>query len=1297
MTCFFTKVWAGCYVEFSGIHHYCNSQGYDRVAVCGDPKDVMGDWGVGCVHPIMWDINPGMCWFSYAWPVRTTAICTENGGTENQKASAVPQTNNSCTTKGSVIHTDTQVLSEIVSLTGIDFPIVYSSDKVSGYRAWYEVHIPISDSNFFPDSSTLGKNLQLKVAGQTINLSFPVVPDQSYKFIWNGNDQSGNPFSGSQMASISVVDEFNFPVMRMGDSAEIEIRLIDSTSKSDFINLGKRGPKLNYLNLKSMERYSNEILSKVYLGSVFPSASSIGGWHFSIHHHYDPVRKRLFLGNGESLDVKSFTKSSGNHWVVSADRSEVYVFDSNYRHIQTKYGVSGSTKYTFNYNSSYKLTSIVDAFGNTTSIQYSGANPISITSPFDHITLLGTDANGYLNSISNPASETYQISYTSDGLLQTFENPKGVLSTMQYDPTGRLVNNTSSSGSETSLSRAYDKSSQIITSTTAMGRYTSHKIESGIGAYNRESIFPSKTSAFTVIPNGTNGSTHNRIGAFTKYEVKKEDTRFGNSVTMPSFLSIYDGGQTHSVYFDEQPVLADPHDPFSLVTLLKTATFDGKITSSLYTSSSKTTVTNSPLGRETTTVYNSNDQILSQKFSTLIPISYSYDSAGRIQKIEQSSSRAYIFNYDTSTGFLTSIVNPLNQVVTFGHDLAGRIISQTLPDLRVISYSYDLNGNLTGLTPPGRPVHLINFNDFDLPSSYIPPTISAPNATQSTYYYNDDQQLIQVTRPDGQDIDFNFDEITGNLSSIDLTIGVRLFGHNIEGHMNASISEDFVNRNMSYSGNLIYFDSISGPLSYTNSNWYNSNMQLAQEHLNLADPVAYYYDNDNLLIAAGSEIITREAETGFITNVSLGNITENYNYSSDYGELINMTANFNNTTKYAETMTRDALGRIVTRTEKYESGAIKTYVFTYDPAGRLTHMTLDGVLRSQYSYDSNSNRISQTIAGVTKNATYDDQDRLLNFGNKSFSYNLNGEVATMEEGTTTTTLTYDVFGNLKNFSKPDLVITYQVDAHNRRISKKVGEEVQSYFVWNTSNQLVGIADGSGVLLSHFIYGTKAHVPDYMIKSGETFKIVTNHLGSPVMILSEATGASVQSITYDEFGAITSDSAPGFTPFGFAGCLYDVDTKLCRFGARDYDASIGRWLSKDPILFAGGDTNLYGYVLQDPINLIDPSGLCPWCLGAVLGGGYALITGGSVTEIIAGAVLGGLTSGWSVGGQMFFDYITNPSPIDPGSSRPGAPGNNPGSAPSSIPSFPNPGPGSSGGANSCSPSYNGPQISSNGSF
>ena len=88
------------------------------------------------------------------------------------------------------------------------------------------------------------------------------------------------------------------------------------------------------------------------------------------------------------------------------------------------------------------------------------------------------------------------------------------------------------------------------------------------------------------------------------------------------------------------------------------------------------------------------------------------------------------------------------------------------------------------------------------------------------------------------------------------------------------------------------------------------------------------------------------------------------------------------------------------------------------------------------------------------------------------------------------------------------------------------------------------------------------------------------------VVNTETGEIAQRIEYDEFGRVLEDTNPGFQPFGFAGGLYDSDTGLVRFGARDYDAETGRWTSKDPILFDGGDTNLFGYVLNDPINYLD---------------------------------------------------------------------------------------------------------------
>ena len=76
--------------------------------------------------------------------------------------------------------------------------------------------------------------------------------------------------------------------------------------------------------------------------------------------------------------------------------------------------------------------------------------------------------------------------------------------------------------------------------------------------------------------------------------------------------------------------------------------------------------------------------------------------------------------------------------------------------------------------------------------------------------------------------------------------------------------------------------------------------------------------------------------------------------------------------------------------------------------------------------------------------------------------------------------------------------------------------------------------------------------------------------------------------------------PGFQPFGFQSGHYDPDTSLIRFGARWYDPSTGRWLSKDPILLEGG-FNLYAFCGNDPVNFADPGGLDTYKVNRELGG------------------------------------------------------------------------------------------------
>ena len=255
---------------------------------------------------------------------------------------------------------------------------------------------------------------------------------------------------------------------------------------------------------------------------------------------------------------------------------------------------------------------------------------------------------------------------------------------------------------------------------------------------------------------------------------------------------------------------------------------------------------------------------------------------------------------------------------------------------------------------------------------------------------------------------------------------------------------------------------------------------------------------------------------------------------------------------------------------------------------------------------------------------------------------MNGDLKKITDSATNqvTQLTYDQLGHLKVFISPTKHVRYTIDAFDRRIYKKDGNnDIQVIYEWNTDDQLVATLDGSQVLDSIFVYASQAHSPDYMIKGNVNYHIVKDHLGSPVQVINASTGAIVQEVKYDEWGNILSDTNPGFTPFGFAGCLYDQDTKLCRFGARDYDASVGRWLSKDPILFEGQDTNLYGYVMQDPINWIDPTGevlFAPIIGGALVGGGFDLASqllqnGGNLSGVDWGSVGQSAAIGGALGG------------------------------------------------------------------
>src|SRR5208283_2036025 len=172
--------------------------------------------------------------------------------------------------------------------------------------------------------------------------------------------------------------------------------------------------------------------------------------------------------------------------------------------------------------------------------------------------------------------------------------------------------------------------------------------------------------------------------------------------------------------------------------------------------------------------------------------------------------------------------------------------------------------------------------------------------------------------------------------------------------------------------------------------------------------------------------------------------------------------------------------------------------------------------------------------------TYDAQDRLSTYPalNASYPFTANGELVSTTVGSQVTSDTYDVLGNLLHVGLPAALpdgtqtVDYVVDGQNRRVGKKVNGALVQGWLYQDQLRPVAQLDGSGTnVVARFVYGSKTNVPDYMVTSGGTYRILSDHLGSPRLVVDVATGNAIETINYDEFGN-ESDTLAGTLPTGY---------------------------------------------------------------------------------------------------------------------------------------------------------------------
>ena len=462
----------------------------------------------------------------------------------------------------------------------------------------------------------------------------------------------------------------------------------------------------------------------------------------------------------------------------------------------------------------------------------------------------------------------------------------------------------------------------------------------------------------------------------------------------------------------------------------------------------------------------------------------------------------------------------------------------------------------------------------------------------TNYSYNLDRQLTSIARPDGATVNYSYDG-AGRLSSIATPTETINYNYGAStGHLISAVIPGGEELDWTYIGAFKTSETWKGQVTGSVGKSFDKNFWVASETLNGGTPVAFTYDNDGLITGEGAMTITRNAGAGLITATKLGVVSDTWTYDT-FGEPATYTAQASGATIYSATWTLDDLTRI-TALKETAGKTTNSYTYTYDTSDRLSKVVENGNALASYAHDSNSNWQSVTTASGTSTATVDAQDRLQTYGSLTFTYGANGELASQVNGAQSTSYTYDALGNLIAVTLPDgTALGYMVDGQNRRVGVTVNGVLTTGYLWD-GGQLVAQLDGSNNIVSQFVWGTRHNIPDYMISKGVTYRFVADATGSPRLIVNTTSGAIAEEIDYGPFGDITNDTNPGFQPFGFAGGLYDQKTKLLRFGVRDYYPAIGRWTAKDPERFAGGDSNLYAYALNNPVNRIDASGLdCTW--------------------------------------------------------------------------------------------------------
>lgn len=836
------------------------------------------------------------------------------------------------------------------------------------------------------------------------------------------------------------------------------------------------------------------------------------------------------------------------------------------------------------------LTALTDRFGAKTVIERDlSGTPTAIIGP-DGLRSTLKIIGGQLVGLSFDDGSAYSFAYTPDGLMTAKTEPTAALFKYDFGGHGLLTTVTDAVGGITKLDLFNQGNALVSSVTDPMGRVTTRtKSDDALGGVSRKVVDPASLVTNvqepplggpqqSTSPDGTVVSVTWGWNAFNGVPLVSAST-----TRLPSSLT-----QTVS----QDATWTDTNHDGIPETILEGVTVNGRHASRLQDVDAGTTTATSPAGRKSTFTYDRTTLLVSSSTSPNgSSVAWTYDPRGRPATMTESASgelsRVRSFTYGAN-GLVRTLTDPLMHTSTREYDAVGRVSRVVSPGGATTGYQRDALGRPTTIVTPLGASYVLGYTGVGLPAKLDSPNLDGGVDT-TTWTYDAAKTLKKAALADGRSVSREVDS-AGRVNKVTTDFGVLSLSYDSTTGVLASAVREGETLSVQTDGHVPTRLTWSGPVSGTVSFQLDSDFRVAGVTAGGAT-AARTYDADGLLTQSGLCALTLDPKSGAPLTLKVGNGTTSFGYDG-FGALKSHTTTVGSTTLFSALSTRDGRGRLST-TQEQVMGVTHSFAYGYDLDGRLTTVTRDGSAWANYAYDADGNRTSSTVAGSTASATFDARDRILTQGAATYTVGPAGDLKQRVSGALTTSYSHEATGMLRGVVLSDgRHVDYLVDGAGRRVGKKVAGTLVQGFLYQNELQPAVELDGTGALVSRFVYASSVGPPVYMLKGGKTYLFVTDALGSVRLVVDATSGAVAQQLTYDPFGRVLSDTSPGFQPFGFAGGLFDRDTGLVHFGARDYDAETGRWTTPDPLGFGGGSTNFYEYAEGDPVNHVDPSGRSP---------------------------------------------------------------------------------------------------------